>query len=642
MKNPDYTTIKNINNLPKYEFGKMSSISATGYQPGNDVVNTGYIESTGANFDDMTSSQRTANTMQTVSTVGKAATNLYQTVSPSVGYLVGASGATKGTAATAGYVGGALSAVMGGLDIYGGANSIHNAMTDDELKTWSGSQVNYGYGNRAYTTHTFDAQGAKKLIDSRISGGKTQGVLGAAQTGSGVGSIVGTAIAPGLGTVIGTVGGGILGAIGGLIGFSGAGSNVNEKLDNLARAYDRNAVQARAVANTLGMQDEFNAKHGTTIGNSGLYHAKYGVKPGTSLKDTDKPQPVNTAYGVTYGRPNAVTNGKEGIYNPITGAYSRVEGDGKENKATAIDKSDAVINEKDRSAFEYAMSVGDYETMNNIMTNQGKKENKKLPSLKRGYKPQLFLPPDNYVSKYTPALSWENVTPLSTITDNVKIAPIDYNYEPLPLYDKKGRLFGSTNGEIGTKSDLTPGLINLGSYLANMGQIMYQNRLDKSQHISKYNPYVRSNAQNIFANVAKPYKDYSALASINDDALKSLYAIRNGAASAGQRMLMESSLMNNMVNTRANVHNAINANYYNQMNDYAKTLAGFADADNQRFIASNQYMDDTYNKKLSKRNDYLRANSASMAQTNSDFAKNYMNMYFGNRAYSKYDDRTWA
>lgn len=563
MKNPDYTTIKNINNLPKYEFGKMSSISATGYQPGNDVVNTGYIESTGADFDDMTSSQRTANTMQTVSTAGKAATNLYQTVSPSIGYLTGASGATKGTAAAAGYVGGALSAVMGGFDIYGGANSIHNAMTDDELKTWSGSQVNYGYGNRAYTTHTFDAQGAKKLIDSRISGGKTQGVLGAAQTGSGVGSVVGTAIAPGLGTVIGTVGGGILGAIGGLIGFSGAGSNVNEKLDNLARAYDRNAVQARAVANTLGMQDEFNAKHGTTIGNSGLYHAKYGVKPGTSLKDTDKPQPVNTAYGVTYGRPNAVTNGKEGIYNPITGAYSRVEGDGKENKATAIDKSDAIINEKDRSAFEYAMSVGDYETMNNIMMNQGKRKKKRLPS-----------------------------------------------------YD----------------SGLIPGGAMLGSYLANMGSLLYQDAQDRSQHISRYNPYVPNGASTLYANQARPYKDFSPIQALNDELSRSMYYTRHGGAmTAGQRMGMQNALLTGNANAKANMYNTINSNYYNQMNDYSKVLASLVDQDNARQIASNQYADQEYNKKLSIKNNYLRQNRATMMQNTNDLAKNFMQLWQFNK-----------
>lgn len=570
MEKPNYKQIKQIHNLPKYEFGKMSSVSATGYQPGDTNVNTGYVENSGADMQPTIDAQRSANTMQAVSKSAELASNIGNTVAPSIALMAGVEGATKAGAAAAGYSGGALSIATGGLGIYSGASQLHNTINDSDIQQLTGRQVNYGINNRPYRTVSFNQQQAKQLSDARMRSATDQGIIGTVGAGSGVGSIVGTAIAPGLGTVIGTGAGALLGAIGGVLGFNLAGDSISNDMDerfsNLSSAYSRYNKQQQSIANSLGMQDEFNARRSNTVGNSGLYRGKRGIKPGTTLKNTGAPQLVNTAFGVAYGKPNAITNGNEGIFNPVTGAYSRVMGDSKENKASVVNKEDAVIKEEDRPMFEAAMSIGDYNTMNNIMNNQGSRKKKKLPSYNDGLMPVGAM---------------------------------------------------------------------LGSYLANMGSLLYQDTQDRSQRISRYKTHIPNRASILYANQARPYKDFSPIQALNDELSRSMYYTRHGGAmTAGQRMGMQNALLTGNANAKANMYNTINSNYYNQMNDYGKTLASIVDQDNARQLASNQQelqAKTEYDRKVSIMNNNLRYNRATRMQNTNDLAKNFTQLWQFNK-----------
>lgn len=665
MKNINYKNIKAISNLPKYDIGKMPS--TLGYQRSTQPETAiGYVDNPGADLTSMAKAER-QNTVSNAVTGGINTATQFGTMVPTLmkageaaaAKAAGTAGAGAGASIAAGYGAGALGAITGGLQMASGITGMKNSLTEGDLQQWAGSQTNFGIANRQYKTLTNNAQGAMNVGMQKMRQAGTDMSLGAAGAGAGIGSIIG--LAAGSGSAAGPIGAGI-GALAGLgIGlgtFFGMKSKQQDRMQDLINNQTKTFAgfnkQSMAVANSEGMRDEY-----------GYKRAKDGIQPGTVLKKKGNKQLVNSAYGLQYAKPNAITNGDELIIDTQTGAASNVEGDSKENKATVVNPQDAIINAKYADAARMAIATGNNAMLADIINEQGKdmtrKQKQTLHNYACGKLPKYvdgIIPEDvqktldekfrrqnknllnnaanwakldygsmaNVIGKkmYMPGYNWDRVW-----TEK----PID---EIIPLSKTKNQIPTIGNQEVENRLSWLPQATNLASYAANqfMTSKMYnQARAKSPRRVNTYHP---SGAAQAYARMAAPVKDMSWLPELNNAAKQQIWRTRHFAPN--QRQVMEDSALRSAMNARANAYITANNQYNAQLNDFAKNYSGFLQAEAPRMDASAQYADQSFNQQLSKINDYKRADMAGFVGNTNDLVKNYMNLYFGNRAYSKYDD----
>lgn len=669
MKNINYKNIKAISNLPKYDIGKMPS--TLGYQRSTQPETAiGYVDNPGADLTSMAKAER-QNTVSNAVTGGLNTATQFGTMVPTLmkageaaaAKAAGTAGAGAGASIAAGYGAGALGAITGGLQMASGITGMKNSLTEGDLQQWAGSQTNFGIANRQYKTLTNNAQGAMNVGMQKMRQAGTDMSLGAAGAGAGIGSIIG--LAAGSGSAAGPIGAGI-GALAGLgIGlgtFFGMKSKQQDRMQDLINNQTKTFAgfnkQSMAVANSEGMRDEY-----------GYKRAKDGIQPGTVLKKKGNKQLVNSAYGLQYAKPNAITNGDELIIDTQTGAASNVEGDSKENKATVVNPQDAIINAKYADAARMAIATGNNAMLADIINEQGndmtRKQKQTLHNYACGKLPKYvdgIIPEDvqktldekfrrqnknllntaanwakldygsmaNVIGKkmYMPGYNWDRVW-----TEK----PID---EIIPLSKTKNQIPIIGNQEVENRLSWLPQATNLASYAANQFMTSKMYNQDRAKSPRRVNTYHPSGAAQAYARMAAPVKDMSWLPELNNAAKQQIWRTRHFAPN--QRQVMEDSALRSAMNARANAYITANNQYNAQLNDFAKNYSGFLQAEAPRMDASAQYADQSFNQQLSKINDYKRADMAGFIGNTNDLVKNYMNLYFGNRAYSKYDDNGWV
>lgn len=717
MKNINYKNIKAISNLPKYDIGKMPS--TLGYQRSTQPETAiGYVDNPGADLTSMAKAER-QNTVSNAVTGGLNTATQFGTMVPTLmkageaaaAKAAGTAGAGAGASIAAGYGAGALGAITGGLQMASGITGMKNSLTEGDLQQWAGSQTNFGIANRQYKTLTNNAQGAMNVGMQKMRQAGTDMSLGAAGAGAGIGSIIG--LAAGSGSAAGPIGAGI-GALAGLgIGlgtFFGMKSKQQDRMQDLINNQTKTFAgfnkQSMAVANSEGMRDEY-----------GYKRAKDGIQPGTVLKKKGNKQLVNSAYGLQYAKPNAITNGDELIIDTQTGAASNVEGDSKENKATVVNPQDAIINAKYADAARMAIATGNNAMLADIINEQGKDMTRKqkqtlhnyacgkLPKFRYGtpgwrpmtpwelmtekkgmfpnnqewldaalsYTPdtQIPLKINNDYGPYFPMGDKTKWSPYSmtvpNTTQQVEKAQDIINYYtrpelgennigPYPIpeankeYMKPYKTGVSTTPNTKQSAGTTPkqnygngsGLpmsLLAGSYLSNQAAALSQYFKDRGITPRRINTYNPSNAASTYARIAAPYKDMSWLQDMNNQVKQQLWRYRH--YNPNQRQIMEDSALRSGLAARANQYNVSHNQYLNHLAEYGKNIANYMASDAARMDTASRYADQSFNQQLSKKNDYIRTDLGTIMNNNSDLAKNFMNMYFGNKEYKNYDLDGW-
>lgn len=681
MKDVNYKQIKQVTNLPKYDLGKINTNGA-GFQQDLGTTIQGTVNDSGADLSGMASGERNARVAGITSNALKLGTGLISKVptaaaieasksgliSQGTGALGKASGAMKSIAGM-GIVTGLLDAGMGTMDVINSKKQMNNAFSGNEIQSWTGSQTGYGIGNNPYEQKTLDAANATNVINQRLKTANTGLATGSASLGSGLGTAVGSSLAlagVGAGTAtgawlgpIGALGGAL---IGGLTGWLVGGKRRREQeraaQDELARqevGISNFNTQSLSEANSLGMRQEYETKHNRLVGNSGLATAKLGMQPGTILKGSNKSQYVNTAYGVQYRKPNAITNGNELIIDTTTGAFSNVQGDGKENKATFVRPEDAIINAHYADAARYAIATGNKGLLNDIINQQGIDMNRinkglmvrytmgKMPKYKKGkYSNGLEL---NEIKGIAPKIGITDPGIKKIDLSNPSYLPItdkwgnEYEYVSgdKPFYQTQSTPYTTSNSE-GSYQDYVPYAINAMKLFGNMGFVLPEYLRAKKETARQQNPHVDDGAAAMYAEKAKPVRDYSYIPLLNRQLRHGLYDIKhNGSMGAGAKNLAISGLFNGMFNALQNGATQSALNFANQNNTYANTLGGFMANNGARSDSGRQIMNESSNRQISSNNNRLATLLNTMSSSWDTSLNTNNDIYLGNKTIGVYN-----
>lgn len=595
MKNHKiHKQIKN-NYLPKYDIGKMPL--SQGYQNNDDDVPIGSVDNPGQNLGAMANAQRQSNVITGISDSLNTATNLTSMFMPEfraasaaeraasgVGSSVTNGGLTAAQQAT-GYIGGGLGMVTGGLQAAKGIYELNHALSDSDLQEWSGSSTNYGIAGRQYKAMTSPGNQAMNVVNQRLKSAGINTSLGLTSAGSGLGSTIGTAIAAGAGAgssvpVIGTAIGAVAGLLTGLGTFFGMRKKARNKartmLQNQTSAFSNYNRQSLAEANTLGLRDEFNASHAETIGT-----ANNGKQPFDPTWMVQNGWAHNGEYQV---------DSNTGLGHEITNGTGH-----NEDAPVYAEPQDVIYTDK-------------YAT---VMTGEpiAKVAKRASENIERG----------------------NNVEYNKRILDSLTQEQAVYRQlDHMKRNNRKKGMFKAWGGFGGTDA------FNIANYLANTSMALKQHFNAKGSSVAEYNPYVNNTASLQTLDLAKPYRDYSALNQIDDQYRQSRYNLLTGPYSAGNKLMGSISLANNVMKNKAAAKIAADWQYFTNYADWAKNKSNMLEQMSTRRQQANQYADVARRQAYGAKYNEMSKFWNTQAGNNNAFAQNRLNNIWFNKTLGLY------
>lgn len=621
MKNINYKQIKTISNLPKYEFGKDAEY---GYQTGISIPSYGHVDNQGADLKSMAKGQGQQNIAQGISDLGSTITDTISNYK---------SGDTMSA------IGSGIQGIMdAGQGVYNTAHVANNA----DLQSWTGSQYNTGIGNRSYNTITMDQDAARKYLNKEIAGGQLKTTVGGLKAGLNVG----TAINPGLGTLIGGAAGLLGGGLTALFTGNNEKDQVATRLSNQANVIGNYNRQSESDANTLGMRDEY-----------ALRQQRRAAKNGPNAANGKQP------FDPKWNGQNGWAHNGEYQYRPSIGQGQRItSGTGKkENAPVYTEDEDIIYTDKfispttGKNAAESAEAAANNiqngfmpqyneQLLSTLLDEQKDYQNmtvdqkKKLKYYKQGKLPEYKWGKVKLNVDPTTIKQRGIEKPFGDMPEFGNITKQDDKIELLPIYNRRNY---DVSNHSESKQDWMPFSSVIGSYLANNGLAMQQYFRDKNMKPMARRSYVPDNSMDIIRNTMRPYKDYTAYNELKNQALQSRYNIAKTARTTGDRLIAFSNLNDMYSRNAANVLSQINQMYNKDMSTYGQALAS-ADANvANRMTRDNELYNDALYKSYGSKYTNMKSDIASIMQNKSNLAQNLLNLHFGNRAYSKYDDNNW-
>lgn len=586
---------KAINNMPKYDIGKQSV--DVGYQAPTNNVTPGYISQNATDYSSAVEAQKKYNLSSALTNTASTASTVYNAFNTAKSAASGASAAAGTAASVAGIALGTLNLGMGVADMF------TNHLTESDIQGASGKSTQYIDGV-AYDQYAgYDREQMEKYTRAQNTGSTINNVLSGVSAGAGTGSL----FSP-IGTVIGGAAGGVVGLVTSLFGGSGRQNAVNRAIERTNIGQARYNAQSESEAYSQAMRNRFN-----------MSHADKGKSEGGDMEGQGNIPDytgVWTPQGVQYGPVNSLVGKGETMADLQSGDATLItQGTkGVDNQPSVAQDGDNITifgNKKDPvTGKSFADLVApltvELERLNNIKST-GNKQTQAVQQREIDKAKQPIL------------------EEMRKIANRQKILDTRQAYK----YNK-GKLPGFKSGlNTPTMFSILPAAANFIGGLEQYKDYAKETPTATQSYVA--NPY----AQTALSQLSRSYNVNPELQMINDTSREQLYH-NNQALSAGQRMIANQQMFNNMARTRVAAMQNANEQNRRYAKEYADMAYQIGNSEAQRRQASNAAYNDQYAKAVATRRKGMEtARATVLSNINSMFA-NLNNNHWTNQMMGLY------
>lgn len=574
----------------------------------------------------------------------------------------------------------AASGVLNGVtQIISGSGQMSNAVQPGDTDSFTTTKQNASPYGHYYDTLSLNSNKFLDAAKTKANAGFAQTEMGAIGIGASIGSLFGP-----IGTGVGAV-------VGGLTGLFGLGSR-NKAIEE-AKQYAQDTYaqytgynkQNKSVATSMGMRDEYNAEHPNNIsyaaegkqafdpkwnGTNGIAHeGEFQWDPYTNngMKITHatngRIKNNNTTKKYAYGTPGVTnTNYKEDVpvyTQPQHVIFSDIFPEMKYSNGT---KNIAEVAEAAQTNIKNGnMPEQNRQILEDLVNEQGmyQKENihkKYMNQYKCGKMPKYdggtkkvynYIPLDDFIYPDPTETFADKIKPqLATLQKGLdatayrpgyKYDALTKEYSPISLNPFSNPVEPVQKKTNNLKKILPYALPALGNYATNMLQLINQRNNDSKMDTSQRSSYVESPSATTYANIARPIKDNSFIKALRNEAAMQHYANDKSGYGQGLHAAVGNQINLNRMNALTNGYLTRDMNFYNQLNEYGKTLASLQDINAQRRQQASLAQEQMINAKKSSKNNWLRDDLTSWMTSGNNFTQNLINIPTYLRALGRYD-----